>query len=188
MKTISFRHALLVAVAGLLLTVSRSQAAYDAFLKISGITGESTDPAHTNEIPVLSFSFGMSNPATIGSGGAGGISAGKVSFSDLNIMKTVDAASVPLALACAQGTHFSTVTLTLRDQSGGQVEFYKVKLTEALITSVQTSGSAGGDTRPTESISIAFQKIEWTYQRVSNGQAVGAPVIGSFDQATGTVN
>jgi type VI protein secretion system component Hcp len=68
------------------------------------------------------------------------------------------------------------------------VEFYQVKLTEALITSVQTSGSVGDDNRPAESISISFQKIEWTYQRVSNGQAVGSPVKGSYDRATGTVN
>ena len=186
MRVILFRNWWLAAAASLLLTASQSHAAYDAFLKVAGISGESTDAAHTNEIVATSFSFGMSNPASVSSGG--GISVGKANVSDLTITKFLDSASVPLMQACAQGSVLTTVTLTLRDQSGAQVEFYKVKLTNAVITSVQTSGAASSDTRPGETVTIAYQKISWTYQRVTNGKADGSPVTGSYDVSTGTVN
>ena len=37
--------------------------AFDAFLKIEGIEGESTDKAHPGEIEISSFSWGVSNTA-----------------------------------------------------------------------------------------------------------------------------
>ena len=45
----------------------------DYFLKIDGITGESQDDKHKDEIHVSSFSFGVSNAGTGGSNlGSGG--------------------------------------------------------------------------------------------------------------------
>ena len=43
--------------------------AFDAFLKVDGIPGESTDDKHKDWIEVLSFNHGVSQPAG-GSGGA----------------------------------------------------------------------------------------------------------------------
>ena len=61
--------------------------AFDAFLKLDGIPGDSTDATHKGEIDVMSFSWGESQPiATHGAGGGGG--AGKVSFQDLHIGKS----------------------------------------------------------------------------------------------------
>ena len=37
--------------------------AFDAFLKIEGIEGESTDKVHPGEIEIQSFSWGVSNTA-----------------------------------------------------------------------------------------------------------------------------
>ena len=47
--------------------------AVDYFLKLDGVTGESTDQQHTGEIELASWSWGATNPPNIGSqtGGAG---------------------------------------------------------------------------------------------------------------------
>ncbi len=45
--------------------------AFDAFLKIDGIPGESTDDKHKDWIEILSFSHGLSQAAT-GSRSSGG--------------------------------------------------------------------------------------------------------------------
>jgi type VI secretion system secreted protein Hcp len=37
--------------------------AYDAFLKLNGINGESQKQNHKNEIDIMSFSWGTSTPA-----------------------------------------------------------------------------------------------------------------------------
>ena len=48
-----------------LLLVSKSQAAFDMFLKVDGIDGESLLKGHEKEIDVLAWSWGVSTPVTI---------------------------------------------------------------------------------------------------------------------------
>ncbi len=54
--------------------------ATDTFLKLGDVKGESTDDKHRDEIEVLAFSWGMSQPGSMSGGGG---SAGKVTFQDL---------------------------------------------------------------------------------------------------------
>jgi type VI secretion system secreted protein Hcp len=61
-------------------------------------------------MPIKDFSFGETNPTTIGSA-TGGAGAGKVSFSNVTVNKLLDAVTVPLLKAAATGAHFSKVTI-----------------------------------------------------------------------------
>ena len=58
--------------------------AFDAFLKIDGIEGESTDKTHPGEIEIQSFSWGVSNTASGGAGGGGGAGKGLVHGHELH--------------------------------------------------------------------------------------------------------
>jgi type VI secretion system secreted protein Hcp len=58
--------------------------AFDAFLKLDGIDGESADAKYKGAIEILSFSWGVSNAGSHGSGSGGG--AGKASFQDLHFV------------------------------------------------------------------------------------------------------
>ena len=156
--------------------------AYDMFLKISGIEGESTDARHAKEIVVLSFSQGVSVPPSL-PGGTGG---GKATFTDLSIVKQVDKSTPLLYQRSAQGTHFPQAVLTLRSVGGSQVEFYKITLTDVLISSVQTGGSSGGDNRPVETLTLNYAKIEWQYVPVNADGSAATPVNGSWDLRTNT--
>jgi type VI secretion system secreted protein Hcp len=110
-------------------------------------------------ISVLSFSAGVSNPATIGGGGGGG-GAGKASFSSLNIMKPVDATTPVLNAAVASGAHFPTAVMTAQWGVGSSSASLKYELEDVIVESAQQSG--GGDA-PVESISLAFGKVKWTF-------------------------
>ena len=66
--------------------------AWDAFLTLEGVKGESQRKGHEGEIELISFSFGATNPSSIGIGSGGG--TGKVSLSSFNVMKKTDASSV----------------------------------------------------------------------------------------------
>ena len=57
--------------------------ASDIFVKLGDIKGESLDAKHKDEIEVLSFSWGMSNTASMTTGSGAG--AGKATFQDLSI-------------------------------------------------------------------------------------------------------
>ena len=144
--------------------VWRTNAASDYLLKISGIDGEHTTNGHTNEIAAVSFSLGITN------------SGGTPIFTNLKVTKILDKSSPLLVLNCAQGTLISNATLTLRDQTPTQVEYYKIILTNVIITSVTTSGN-NSDPRPTETVTFTFQSIEWDYQQVdSTGNPVGSVI------------
>ena len=128
--------------------------AVDMFLKISGIEGESSDKQHKGTIEVLSFSWGVSNPSR--QGGTSRIaSSGKSSVSDFAIMKYLDTASPRLFQSCCQGEHLHEATLTLRKAGETSQDYFKIKLTDVLISSIAPAGSAGGD-RPLEQVSFSF--------------------------------
>src|SRR5437868_2371794 len=90
--------------------------AFDAFIKLPDIEGESKRKGFEGQIAILSFSFGASNPSSIGSGGGGG--AGKVSLSSFNLMKLSDTTSPVLFQKCCTGDHFAKATVTLNKAGG----------------------------------------------------------------------
>lgn len=151
----------------------------DIFLKIDGIDGESKDEKHKNEIEVLSFSFGASQPGSSGFGGGGGV--GKVQVHDFQFSKYYDKSSPKLFEACATGKHDAKLTLTCRKAGGTQQEYLKVVLSEALIASVQDSGS-GGDSLPTESVTVNFSKIEIEYKPQDEKGNLGGVVKAGWDK------
>jgi type VI secretion system secreted protein Hcp len=145
--------------------------AFDAFCYFDGksssgleVKGETTDATYKAKgaFEIYSFSLGASNPVTVGSGteGSGG---GKVSISSFSAMKKTDAASAALFRACCDGSHFSKAHVVLRKSGGNKVEYLKCDFEEVFVESVQWSGSTGGDDTPTESLSIAFGKVNITY-------------------------
>src|SRR5215472_8390845 len=108
----------------------------DMFLKIDGVEGESPDGKHKGEIELLSFSYGATQPGSAGHGGGSGI--GKVQVQDFHFSKYLDKASPKLFEFCATGKHTPKVVLTCR--------------------------KAGGDSLPTESVTLNFSKIEIEYK------------------------
>jgi type VI secretion system secreted protein Hcp len=152
--------------------------AVDIFLKLGAIKGESTDPSHSGWIDVLAWSWGESQSGTIVGGG------GHVSIQDIAITKYVDKASVPMLLASAEGTHIPTATLVARRAGATPVEFLKYQLEEVIVTSVAAGGS-GGEDRFTESISLNFGKITWTYTPTDGAGNPLHAVTGGWDVVNG---
>ena len=124
--------------------------------------GESHDDKHKNEIDVLSWTWSETQSGTFAGGGGGG--AGKVSMHDFNFTMKMNKASPKLMLACANGEHFPKATLTCRKAGKEQQEYFKVVMTDLLVSSYQTGGSAHADVVPVDSISLNFTKIEFSYK------------------------
>lgn len=155
--------------------------AFDAFLEIEGVAGESRRKGFEKKIEIFSFSFGASNPTTIGAGSGGG--AGKVSLSSFNVMKKTDASSTALFNACCKGKHFTKGSITLHKAGGDSaVDFVKYQFEELFVSSIQWSGSNGGDDTPTESVAFSFGKVEITYTPQNADGSKGTPVVGMWDQ------
>jgi len=160
--------------------------AFDTFLKLDGVTGESTAADHIGEIEIFSFSWGASNPVTIGSGSAG-MTGGKVSVSSFNVMKRTETSSTKLFSYCCKGKHIPTAIVTMRKATGdgGQQTFLTYTFGDVMVESIQWSGSTGGDDTPTESVSLAFGncKIAYFKQDDATGNMAAAGTA-SWDSQT----
>jgi type VI secretion system secreted protein Hcp len=155
--------------------------AFDAFLKIDGVDGESTRKGFEKQMEIMSFGWGASNPSTVGAGGGGG-GGGKVSVSSFSIVKKSDSASPLLFQACCQGDHYATAVVTLNKSAGKTpIDFIKYEFGEVYVDSIQWSGSSGGDDTPMESVSFSFGKVAVTYTPQKADGSKGSPAVGAWD-------
>ena len=144
--------------------------AMDMFIKIGALKGESVDKTHAGEIDVLAWSWGMSNSGSAHHGG--GIGSGKVNVQDLSFTKYIDKSSPDLMLACCNGKHYDSALLTVRKAGEKPLEYLKITMTEALVTSVSTGGS-GGEDRLTENVSLNFADVTVAYIEQTKGGGTG---------------
>jgi len=151
--------------------------ASDIFAKIGDIKGESVDVKHPGEIEVLSFSWGVTNTGTIGSGGGGG--AGRATFKDLSIVHNVDKATPRLLEACATGVHLKDATITERKAGKGQQEYLIIKMNDVIVTGValsDTSVEAGSET-----VSLAFANVDLQYRPLKADGSLDVGIHFKFD-------
>lgn len=152
--------------------------AVDMFLKLEGITGESLDDAHKDEIDVLSWSWGVTQSGTVHLGGGAG--SGKANVQDIALTKYVDLASPTLVKFCAAGKHIPKGTLTIRKAGNSPLEYMVYDLDTILITGVSTGGS-GSEDRLTENVSMNFAKVKFKYTSQSKTGAADKDDNFEFD-------
>ena len=151
---------------GLLHMLDIDVLAVDMFLKIEGIDGEATaGRGHEDWIEIESFSWGESR--TLGTGRARDRS--QTAFSDVSVVKDVDAASPDLYQACANGKHYPTATLVVR-KAGEPFDYFSIRLQDVRISSVKISHAKEREV-PMEEITLNYGKITWSYD--PQGEAGG---------------
>lgn len=157
--------------------------AVHSHLFIDGVDGPST--SRTNHIDILSFSWGVSNTSTYGTGASGMESkAGRADFSNLTIMKVSDKTTPLLSDHCSSGNILSKVYILYSKPVGDkQQPYFRIWIKDALITSHQISGSAEN---PTESVSFAFQAVEVAYAPEKDDGSLDAAVRKGYNLETTT--
>ena len=177
---------MVIAVLALLLwgAGSSSWAAYDAFLQFGDIKGESTDKAHKDWIEISSFQWGTTRGMTGPTRGVASRESSAPSVGEIVVTKRTDVASPKLSQACATGKHYPKVVIAVR-RPGGTFDFLTMTLRNLVVSSFHAS--SGGD-NPTESVTLNFTKIEWTYapQHPVNGST--AALVGSLVPAVSEAN
>ena len=163
--------------------------AYDAYLILDGVKGETTDDAMSKKgaMEIYSFSWGASNPVTVGSATTGS-GAGKVSLASFSCMKKLDNSSANLIKNCCIGDHFKTGSVVLRKSGGSQIIYLQYDLSEVYVESYQVSGSSGGDDTPTESLSFTFAKFTMSYWPQKSDGTAGTKVTAGWDVTTNKVS
>lgn len=154
--------------------------AFDAFLELDGVEGESTRAGFEGQIEMQSFSFGASNPTSIGSGGGAG--AGKAQLSRFVISKKTDSSSTALFAATVKGQHFPTAKMTFHKAGGDEaLPYLTYEFEKVFVESIDWSGASGGDDRPSETVALAFAKVSILYQAQSEAGASAGTFSASWD-------
>jgi len=136
--------------------------AFDAFLKLGDIKGESQVKGFEDQIQIESFHWGVANTGTIGGGGGG---AGVPSRQDFLFTAGSSQASPELFIACVTGEHIKEGLLTLRSAGQQQTAFSTIKLTDVVIAGYDQAGSDDG-AAPVDEFSLRYGKLEFTYNAV----------------------
>jgi type VI secretion system secreted protein Hcp len=147
----------------------------DYFLKVDGISGESRDSKHKDEIELVSFSWGVSQSGQAGRGGG----AGRAQFKSFEFLMKVNKASPQLFLACASGKHLKEASLSVRRAGKAALEYLKIKFTDVLVSSYDAAGSE--DEAPHEMVAFNFGRIELAYTSQDPRGAAGATIQAGWD-------
>jgi type VI secretion system secreted protein Hcp len=167
-------------------------AGFDIFLKLDGISGESTTKGHEKEIKVVSYD--QSIDSTVPSGGGSGGGAGKATFSGVRIRKLLDTASIPIALACASGAHIASARFAVRRPSPA-LDSYVVTLEDVLVThtgqcattgiqsplAFETLAKSPAGAALLEEVTLHSAKIRWEYRPNGRKGQTLPPITGGWD-------
>jgi len=158
--------------------------AIDYHLKIGSIKGESAHTKHKDEIDIMAWTWGATNHTTIV---GHGLSAGKVSVSDLSITKRVDKSSPKLLELCATGKHVDDAVLTCSKSTGqtSTEDFLTIKMKEVYVTSYQIGGSAGEDVGA-ETVSLTCGSIHHDYKSQDKAGVLTSAASYGFNIITGS--
>lgn len=148
--------------------------AFEAFLKMEGVPGESLDAKHKDEIEILSFAWGVDQTGTV-------FAPGDAEISEFNLMTRYSKASPRLFELAVTGGHSPEALLTLRRGGEMPLEFLKYKFTDVLVSSYQTSGSSDGDDRPIDSFSLNFARIDIEYTEQKDDGSAGTVTRAGYD-------
>lgn len=146
-----------------------------AYLKLGDIKGEATDSGHKEWIIIQSMSSPIMRSIPEGAKDHQR-TKGETTLGDVVVVRELDKSSTKLQEACANGTFFTEVEIHFCSTVGNKQEPYlKYKLHNVIVTSYSFQGMAAGDPLPSESITLGYTEVEWTYVTLdpNNGKPVG---------------
>lgn len=127
------------------------------------LNGESIVAGHVNEIDLYSYSQGESHCST----------CNVPQVSDFNFMTKFTTSTISFKKLSLNGTKLTSVDVTFIRPGTTTFTFLKIHMENVLVTSVQESGSAGGDNTPTVAVSLAADRIAWQYILQKGDGSVG---------------
>ncbi|WP_137125149.1 type VI secretion system tube protein Hcp [Roseomonas sp. HF4] len=151
------------------------------FMKYDGIEGEATTTGFEKQIEMTSFQFGVGRGISSAYGQSTRESS-IASVSEITMTKPTDGSSTKLFVAALTGELNKKVTISMVRTSAGSVQPYMVYELEGTGISGY-SLSSGGD-RPSESLSLNFDKISFKYLLVGDDLNQSPEVVG-YDLSKG---
>lgn len=171
--------------------------AFNSYIKIDGIEGQSTDTAHANWIDVVSFTHGSSQETQFANQTN---ASGRGVLSPLVFVHLLDKATPNLQKACMSGQNIASVKLEICAQIGGakqklyEVEMTNARVVEAKVMTVDSPvcsdtqmagiGRDAAALRLVEQVSIVAEEYKWTTHTFKTTGELGGDVAAGWNVAT----
>jgi type VI secretion system secreted protein Hcp len=158
--------------------------AFQTFMKIEGVSGESVDSDHIDWIEVLGMNWEMTSAKDLGGTDTSG--AGRTHFSDFSISKAVDVSSPLLLQQASNKRKIPQIKIEVCRAAGiDKMRYLEYTFTNCVITRIQLNagGASGGiEALPFEEVAFNYDKFDVTYtlQRRADGSPAGVTKA-SFD-------
>lgn len=151
------------------------------YLKIGDIKGESVDKAH-KPADIGRVSDWLTLSRLIQSISGSTRQRASVTCGDVVCVKEMDASPPKLIQAVCDGTVFPKVQIDLCTSTGGgaRVPCYQWELVNVVVSDYSVSGATDGPEVPTESISLNYEEIQWTYDKMGKDGASKGKVDASW--------
>lgn len=155
--------------------------AYDMFLDIDGIPGESGDSKYKDKIEVFGFNWQVSQQGSFAHGNTN--AGGKADIRSLRVTKRTDASSHLLFINSVTGAYIKQATLIVRKPGGEPLDYLKIQLNDVVIESFVIEGKPAHElqgkppeqtSHPLETISLAFSKVKVAYARQKDDRTLEA--------------
>ncbi len=153
--------------------------AFDAFLKIQGIQGDSQDEAHKQWMEVSEFRHGISQPAGGVASAQGVHTGGRADHDEFRITKRLDSASPTLSMYCCNAKPITEITLECCRAMGDKTVFMVYTFKDSIVAQIETKGSTESeDPIPMERIYFRYGEIHWEYTPTdpTGGGKTSAPI------------
>jgi len=147
--------------------------AFDAFMKIASIPGESMDEKHSNWIELESFHWGISNGAVMGSQPT---KDRRTTGTAMSFCKSVDSATPLMVLACNEARVLPEVKIEVCRATKDKQKYMEYTLEDAFIAKFETEAQASGDL-PVDRVEIVMATFRLEY--IQTDQKTGRPKGGS---------
>ncbi|MEY2620043.1 MAG: hypothetical protein RL522_3045 [Pseudomonadota bacterium] len=140
-------------------------------LEFTGMSGNCQIKDHKDKIIILSYSHSASLPMQ-GDIANSERTAGRPILSEIALQKMSDRSTTELYKHCTQGMKAAEAKLFVgRVEEGNYLPFFTYTMTNAMISSVSTSGGGG---LPSDSFTISFSALKCEFQgQKTDAQAAG---------------
>jgi type VI secretion system secreted protein Hcp len=136
---------------------------YAIHLWIEGVSGESADARHKEWIVGVAYRQSLQRPTAADEGRQ----------PTFEIEKNLDRASPALYLAVHIGRVFGKVIVEVCRGTEQSERFLRIEMNDAVVTEVrQTAAASSGCSRPTETLVFEYQRIQWTYTKLRQPDAL----------------
>lgn len=171
--------------------------AFNSYIQIDGIEGQSTDGAHANWIDVVSFTHGSAQETQFANQTN---ASGRGLLKPFKFVHLLDKATPNLQKACMSGQNIATVKMEVCAQIGGaKQKLYEIEMKNARVigadvitvdaplttdTLMAGIGRDAATVRLVEEVSIVCEEIKWTTHTFKTTGELGGDVAAGWNVAS----